>query len=75
MAQYRPSGMSTDEELWSVSRALQNPNEVLMLSMSYKPPEKPRDGMILLADGTEWNPTGEGVGFYGYYSGGWRKLG
>lgn len=37
-------------------------------------PAKPRAGMIVLADGTNWNP-GSGAGFYGYYGGSWVKLG
>lgn len=37
-------------------------------------PEKPRDGMIVLADGTDWNPGGEGEGFYVYYNAAWTKL-
>lgn len=37
-------------------------------------PAKPRAGMIVLADGTNWNP-GSGAGFYGYYGGLWVKLG
>lgn len=37
-------------------------------------PSKPRDGMIVFADGTNWDP-GSGRGFYGYYTGAWHKLG
>ncbi len=37
-------------------------------------PSKPRTGMIVLADGTNWNP-GSGAGFYGYHSGAWNILG
>ena len=37
-------------------------------------PTKPRTGMIVLADGTNWNP-GSGAGYYGYHSGSWNKLG
>lgn len=37
-------------------------------------PDRPRTGMIVLADGTNWNP-GSGAGFYGYYGGAWVKLG
>lgn len=36
-------------------------------------PAKPRDGMIVYADGTSWNP-GAGEGFYGYQNGSWVKL-
>ncbi len=37
-------------------------------------PPKPYDGLIVIADGTEWNP-GSGVGYYGFYNGSWRFLG
>lgn len=36
-------------------------------------PARPRNGMIVYADGTEWNP-GSGEGFYGYENGNWVKL-
>ena len=36
-------------------------------------PDKPRDGMIRYADGTNWNP-GSGEGIYAYYGGAWNKL-
>lgn len=40
------------------------------------PPEKPRNGDIRMADGTNWNP-GSGRGYYGFdeNSGTWRFLG
>ena len=37
-------------------------------------PIRPRTGMIVLADGSNWNP-GSGAGFYGYYGSAWVKLG
>lgn len=37
-------------------------------------PTKPRTGVIVLADGTDWNP-GSGQGVYCYYNGTWNKLG
>lgn len=37
-------------------------------------PSKPRDGMVRLADGANWNP-GSGQGLYVYYNGGWHLLG
>lgn len=37
-------------------------------------PTKRRTGMIVLADGTDWNP-GAGQGVYAYYNGAWNKLG
>lgn len=36
-------------------------------------PDKPREGMIRLADGTNWNP-GSGIGLYQYLGGVWVKL-
>ena len=37
-------------------------------------PTRPRAGLVVLADGTDWDP-GSGAGFYGYYAGAWHKLG
>lgn len=37
-------------------------------------PSKRRDGMVVLADGTNWNP-GSGAGYYGYQDGSWTFLG
>lgn len=36
-------------------------------------PKKPREGMLAIADGTNWNP-GSGKGLYEYKSGSWSKL-
>lgn len=37
-------------------------------------PKKQRTGMIVLADGTDWDP-GAGQGVYAYYAAAWHKLG
>lgn len=37
-------------------------------------PAKPREGMMLVADGTNWNP-GSGKGVYCYYGAAWHFLG
>lgn len=74
MAQYVPGGGSIDQELRAVAEAMQQPNEALYLAMLYVEPAKPRDGMIALADGANWNP-GSGAGYYGYRAGAWRFLG
>lgn len=45
----------------------------LELRPRHAEPKKPRDGMIVYADGTDWDPgTGEGV--YAYENGSWEKL-
>jgi len=40
----------------------------------HREPVKPRVGMTVLADGTDWDP-GSGQGVYTYYAGAWHKLG
>lgn len=42
--------------------------------MQYTAPKQVYDGLIVLADGTSWNP-GSGKGYYGYYTGAWHFLG
>jgi hypothetical protein len=37
-------------------------------------PDKLRTGMVVLADGTDWDP-GSGAGVYCYYAGIWNRLG
>lgn len=37
-------------------------------------PDKPFQGQLVLADGTNWDP-GSGQGFYGYDGATWRFLG
>lgn len=59
-------------ELENIARAINTPT--LRLEMLYVAPTRPRDGMVVLADGTSFNP-GSGAGFYGYRAGSWRFLG
>lgn len=62
-----------ERELWRLSAVL---NLVFdgYLPVTYVEPEKPRDGMTRLADGTKWNP-GTGQGVYTYYNSTWNRLG
>tara|TARA_R110000868_G_scaffold256049_1_gene512776 strand:- start:266 stop:511 length:246 start_codon:yes stop_codon:yes gene_type:complete len=62
------------QELMNIARATLEGNQFLSLEMLYVAPAKPRDGMVVLADGTSWNP-GSGAGFYGYRAAAWRFLG
>ncbi len=48
--------------------------ENIQLAQLHVEPEKPREGLIVLADGTDWDP-GSGAGFYGYRGGAWQLLG
>lgn len=44
------------------------------LDVTHVAPPKPREGMVRLADGTDWNP-GAGQGVYCFYNSTWNKLG
>jgi len=49
--------------------------EKSLMVVSHNPPDRPRDGMMRIADGTDWDP-GSGFGLY-LYNGGtatWTKL-
>lgn len=62
------------EELESFTRSHLEGHDFYMLNELHVAPVRPRLGMLVLADGTNWNP-GSGAGFYGYYGGSWVKLG
>ena len=46
----------------------------LLLEELHVAPAKPRTGLTVLADGTNWNP-GAGQGVYTFYNNTWNKLG
>jgi hypothetical protein len=60
------------EELKLISESLNESTE-LELRASKHEPERPREGMIVHADGTAWNPGG-GAGTYRYQNGLWVKI-
>lgn len=60
-------------ELSKIREALFSPVPFEHLEPQHTAPDKPRDGMIVLADGADWNP-GSGAGYYGYYGGSWVYL-
>ena len=69
-----PSGETyAYRELQDLARALSEAAEFVQLQELHAAPAKPRAGMIVLADGTDWDP-GAGAGFYGYSGGAWAKL-
>lgn len=61
-------------ELLAISQAWEQPQQFLMLNTLYEAPKKVREGMVVKADGTTWNP-GSGAGFYGHRGGAWHFLG
>lgn len=77
-----PTGATAEElsawmlqELAALGNLLHIVSEVQVEELNAAPP-KPRTGMVVLADGTNWNP-GSGRGYYGYDAGtaSWRFLG
>lgn len=83
MARYIPGNVPTDPrqlpdfvktELDKIAQALDSPNESMALATLYAVPNKYRDGTIVKADGTTWNP-GAGSGVYVYRDAAWHLLG
>lgn len=62
-----------EQELQSISREMLGSPE-LELRTTAREPVRPREGMIVQADGVEWDP-GEGAGTYKYESGTWVRFG
>lgn len=46
----------------------------VLFDVQYREPQKPRDGMVLFADGTIWNPSGGGGGLHQRVGGAWVKV-
>jgi hypothetical protein len=59
-------------ELAAIQAAFQE-TTALDLRPVFVEPLRPREGMIVFADGTRWNP-GAGKGAYEYNAGAWVKL-
>lgn len=82
MATYKPSNLPDTNELADVISWLRTemdlirqamPGDILTIPILNAAPVKPRNGMLVYADGTNWNP-GSGAGFYGRQGGSWVKL-
>ena len=60
------------DELEKISKEL---NETIALDLRtvHQEPKRPRDGMLVAADGSDWNP-GAGPGTYEYVGGVWRRV-
>ena len=61
------------QELQSIAEALAEVDEIQVVELNVEP-IRPRNGQIILADGTNFNP-GSGAGFYGRSAGAWVFLG
>lgn len=80
MAQYVPEPLLGDKNLVEyIQRELQRVSEAfegvkaVELDELHVEPVRPRAGLIVLADGTNWDP-GSGAGYYGYTNGAWAPL-
>lgn len=61
-------------ELRKLQAALTSSAPFVQLEPQYVAPSKPRSGLVVMADGTTWNPGG-GEGVYVYRGGAWHFLG
>lgn len=61
-------------ELDRLALQFSQPSDYLALKTLYAQPKRVFDGMVVMADGTSWNP-GSGAGAYVYRAAGWRFLG
>lgn len=75
-----PGGDSVDDlEKWAtqefqeIQKSL-SVQDFLVLKEYHEPPAKYKNGLVVLADGTDWDP-GSGAGVYCYYGNAWNKLG
>ena len=81
-AQYTPTNPPADaaqvgawalQELMTLSRFLTGSQDAVTLRPQAVAPARPTAGMIVNANGTNWNP-GAGAGLYQYLGGAWVKL-
>jgi hypothetical protein len=69
--EYEPDRV--EEELQKLERALEQ-TEGTQFVVLHRPPIRPRDGLTVFADGSDWDP-GSGQGVYTFYNNAWNKLG
>jgi hypothetical protein len=70
--EYDPSWLS--QELWRLAGSLAELQlDKILFTIVHVAPARPREGLVVNADGTNWNP-GTGAGLYQYLSAAWVKL-
>lgn len=57
------------QQMQQLAAALENP-DITHYNVLHVEPEKPREGQVVVADGTDWDP-GDGAGQYMYIGGAW----
>lgn len=63
-----------NEELWRIAREWMTADDAMFLKILHVAPSKTMEGMIVLADGVDWNP-GSGQGMYRFQGGSWKFVG
>jgi hypothetical protein len=80
---YRPTTPPTDpkalptylqSEFQRIAVVMASNVDSVSLEPQYRAPVKPRDGLVVMADGSSWNP-GSGAGVYVYRGAAWHFLG
>lgn len=61
------------EEFRRLQEGLATPQDYAFLRTLHVAPARPREGMLAIADGTNWNP-GSGAGLYIFRSGAWALV-
>ena len=62
------------QEFLALKQASEREQPFLELQVLNASPTKIREGMVVCADGTNWQPLGAGGGFFGRFGGAWVKL-
>ncbi len=75
LVRYQRRHGSLEDETRQLEQVLAGPTFPFMfLEQLNAAPDKPQNGMIAWADGTNWNP-GSGEGIYAYHGSAWNLLG
>lgn len=61
------------DELQRIGTEMAAPDR-LTFTVQHVAPGRPIEGLLVFADGVDWNPTGAGGGLHQYISGAWDKL-
>lgn len=65
-----------NDELQSVAQAQHDTVDFVQFNVLHAAPSKPKNGMVVCADGSDFNPDSTGAGgYFGYFGGSWAKLG
>lgn len=65
---------AVEQEFRRLALQMAEPADYAFLKTLYAEPARPRDGMLVKADGTTWNP-GSGAGVYVFRGSAWHFLG